>query len=269
MSVRKNSVRKTAPQKNRPTPQSLGVQIERTFQRFTLGQRWEHTLLILSFTVLFFTGLPQKYRAAEWSQQILSTPERLDLIRQIHHIAALVLAVEAVYHIGKIIYQLVRRRLPGDMLITAKDLGDAGQMLKYLLFLGKEKPAYGKYNFEQKITYWFLFAGLGIMGISGFIIWFPLVFTRFLPGGVVPAAKMAHSTEAIVAGIFVVLWHFFHVHLERLNLSIFTGRLSEHEMRTYHAAEYERLTGEKAHFTGEKAHFTSEKIQSTSSGGKK
>lgn len=223
-----------------------GIHLERTFQRFTLGQRWEHLLLLLSFTVLFLTGLPQKYRAAEWSQQILSTPERLDFIRQIHHIAALVLAAEAVYHLGKIIYQLVKRQLPGDMLITLQDVRDAGQMLQYLLFLKKEKPAYGKYNFEQKITYWFLFAGIGIMGISGFIIWFPLAFTRFLPGGIIPAAKLAHSTEAIVAAIFVVIWHFYHVHFERLNLSIFTGRLSEQEMRAYHAAEYERLTGEKA-----------------------
>lgn len=230
---------------NLPTPRKVGERLERTFQRFTAGQRWEHTLLILSFTVLFFTGLPQKYRAAEWSQQILATPERLNLIRQIHHIAAIVLAVEAIYHVGKIIYQLARRKLPGNMLISMKDLRDAGQMLKYLLFLSKEKPAFGKYNFEQKITYWFLFAGLAIMGISGFIIWFPLLFTRFLPGGVVPAAKLAHSTEAIVAGIFVLIWHFYHVHLQRLNLSIFTGRLSEEEMRSYHAAEYERLTGKQ------------------------
>jgi formate dehydrogenase subunit gamma len=230
----------------RPTPASPEVHIERSFQRFTRGQRWEHTLLILSFTVLLLTGLPQKYRAASLSQQILATPERLDLVRQIHNIAAILLAAEAIYHVGKIIYQLIRRRLPGDMLISMKDLRDAGQMLRYLFFLSKEKPAFGKYNFEQKITYWFLAAGIGIMGITGLIIWFPLFFTRFLPGGIIPAAKLAHSTEAIVAGIFVVIWHFYHVHLERLNLSIFTGRLNEEEMRTYHAAEYERLTGEKA-----------------------
>jgi hypothetical protein len=34
------------------------------------------------------------------------------------------------------------------------------------------------------------------------------------------------------------------VHLERLNLSIFTGRLSEEEMKGYHAREYERLTAQ-------------------------
>jgi formate dehydrogenase gamma subunit len=229
-----------------PTPAiSKVVKVERAFQRFDAGQRWEHTLLILSFTTLFLTGLPQKYRAAQWSQQILASPERVELIRSIHHIAAIVLAIQALYHVGKIIVQIARRRLPGDMLISTDDLRHAFQMLKYLLFLSKEKPAYGKYNFEQKITYWFLFAGIAIMGLSGFIIWFPEAFTRFLPGGVVPAAKLAHSTEAIVAAIFVVIWHFYHVHVERLNLSIFTGRLSEDEMRQYHTAEYQRLTGDK------------------------
>jgi cytochrome b subunit of formate dehydrogenase len=82
------------------------------------------------------------------------------------------------------------------------------------------------------------------MGISGFIIWFPVQFTQFLPGGVVPAAKLAHSTESIVAAIFVLVWHVYHVHLERTNLSMFTGRVSEEEMRTFHEKEYERLTGQ-------------------------
>ena len=67
------------------------------------------------------------------------------------------------------------------------------------------------------------------------MIWFPEIITRVLPGGIVPASKLAHSTEAIVAAIFIVIWHFYHVHLQRLNLSIFTGYLSE---------EFERLTGE-------------------------
>ena len=52
---------------------------------------------------------------------------------------------------------------------------------------------------------------------------------------------MAHSTEAIVTAIFIILWHFYHVHIERLNLSIFSGWLNEDDIRTYHALEYERL----------------------------
>jgi formate dehydrogenase subunit gamma len=232
------------PTNNAPT--AAPVRVERTFQRFTLGQRWEHGLLILSIAVLLFTGLPQKYRDAGWSQWLLSTPERVDLVQQIHHIAALVLTAEVLYHIGRAVYLILRRRLPGEMLPNWQDVRDAWQMIRYLLFLTRKKPAYGKYNFEQKFTYWFLFFGIGIMVISGFILWFPETITRFLPGGVIPAALLAHSNEAIVAAIFIVIWHFYHVHLERLNLSIFTGRLNEDEMRTFHAAEFERLTGEKA-----------------------
>ena len=219
---------------------------ERTFLRFALGQRWEHATIILSTLTLLITGLPQKYRDMSWSQDLLSTPERLELIRQIHHIAAIVLALEAIYHLGRAIYLMARRRMPADIFPNMRDIQDAWHMLQYLFFLRKDKPVFGKYNFEQKVTYWFLFFGFMLMGISGFIIWFPVQFTQFLPGGIVPASKMAHSTESVVAAIFIIIWHFYHVHVERLNLSIFTGRLSEDEMKKFHGREYEQLTGQPA-----------------------
>lgn len=228
--------------KNKPNS-SAPVRVLRTFKRFTLGQRWEHALLFISITVLALTGLPQKYRTSSWSQTILSTPERLDLVQTIHHIAAILLGLLVIYHLGVIIIQLTRRSLPGDMLPTWQDVKDAWDMLKYLLYFKKEKPKFGKYNFEQKVTYWFIFFAIGILGISGLINWFPEFVTRFLPGGIVPAAKLAHSTEAITLIIFIIIWHFYHVHLERLNLSIFTGTLNEEDMKTYHQLEYKRMLG--------------------------
>jgi len=220
------------------------VRTERTFQRFTRGQRWEHGLLLIALTTLLLTGLPQKYRAAAWSQHILATPERVELVRTIHRAAAVLLILEVVYHLGRAIRLMSRRRLPGAMLPVWQDVRDAAGMLRYLLFLSQTRPRFSKYNFEQKFTYWFLFFAIGILIVSGLILWFPLLFTRFLPGGIIPAAKFAHSTEAIVAGVFVLLWHFYHVHVERLNLSMFTGRLSEKEMRQHHPREYERLMAE-------------------------
>jgi formate dehydrogenase gamma subunit len=226
------------------------VQTVRFFQRFTRGQRWEHVLLILSFVVLFLTGVVQKYRGETWSQEILSTPDRLLLVRNIHHIAAIVLTLEVLYHLVRAIYLLAKRRMSPAMFPTWQDVRDAGGMIKYLLFLTKRQPKFGKYNFEQKFTYWFLFFGLGIMVITGFILWFPIQVTSVVSGGIVPAAKLAHSTEAIVAGIFVVIWHLYHVLIQRLNLSMFTGRLNEDDMREYHTAEYERLTGESGEISG-------------------
>ncbi len=207
-------------------PDTPPVQTVRVFKRFSLGQRWEHVLLMLSFTVLLLTGLPQRYRDTGWSQQILATPESVILVQTIHRIAAVVLIVEVLYHLGAAIYQMARRRLSADIFITWQDV------------------------FEQKITYWFIFVGVGIMVVTGLILWFPETVTWVLPGSVVPASLVAHSTEAIVAAIFIVLWHFFHVHLERLNLSIFSGKMNEDDMKTYHALEYERLTGENSEQEG-------------------
>ena len=223
-------------------PTSSRVQSERIFTRFSLGQRREHTLLLLTFGVLLLTGLPQKFRAANWSQYLLSTPERLELIQTIHHIAAVILLAETLYHIGRTLVRLFQRRLNGAMLPTWQDVGDAYAMLRYLFFLDQEKPSFGKFTFEQKFTYWFFLFGVLIMIGSGLVIWFPVIFTRILPGGIIPAAKLAHSAEAIAAAIFVVMWHSYHVHIERLNLSIFTGRLSEKEMHEYHQREFQRLT---------------------------
>jgi formate dehydrogenase subunit gamma len=229
-----------------PNGEAPSVQTERTFKRFTIAQRWEHAVLVLSFLALLLTGLPQKYRSAIWSQQILSTPEGLERIQIIHHIAALVLIAEAVYHVCRGLYLLSRRQLPDSIFPTMQDVRDAVQMVKYLLFLSKEKPAHGKYNFEQKFTYWFIFFGVGIMIISGLMMWFPIFFTKFLPGGIIPAALLAHSSEAIAATVFILIWHTYHVHIERLNLSMFTGRLSEREMREYHKLEYKALTKDES-----------------------
>ena len=222
------------------------IQHERTFRRFVLSQRLEHTIFFLCITVLLLTGLPQKYRSTNWSQEILTTPERVHDIQQIHHIAAYILIIEVVYHLGNAIVLMARRKLSEDIFPSWKDVRDAWQMIGYLLFLRKEKPAFGKYNFEQKVTYWFLFFSIGLMVLTGLFLLYPVTLTRWFPGSFIPAAKLGHSSEAIVTVIFVVIWHFYHVHIERLNLSIFTGRLSEQEIRKYHAAEFEHLTGEKA-----------------------
>lgn len=236
------------------SPRTPPIRTLRTFKRFTLLQRLEHVLLILTVLVLLLTGLPQKYRSTEWSQQILSTPERVASLQHIHHITAIFLGIEVSYHILNAFYLMFRRRLSADMFPNLQDVRDAWHTLLYLLFLKKRKPVFGKYNFEQKVTYWFVFFGIGILGTSGLILRYPEFFTRFLPGGVIPAAKLAHSNEALVLAIFILIWHFYHVHLERFNLSIFTGWLNAEDMHTYHSLEYRHMTGHStdSHKPGEK-----------------
>lgn len=80
---------------------------------------------------------------------------------------------------------------------------------------------------------------------SGFILMFPVLVTKILPGWTVPVAHVAHSDEALLALSWIVIMHVFFTHLSPgifpLNTSIFTGKVSHKQYQHEHALEYERI----------------------------
>jgi cytochrome b subunit of formate dehydrogenase len=97
---------------------------------------------------------------------------------------------------------LTQRKMSLAMFPRRKTVG-CGWMIKYL-FLTNRKP---RVQLRAEVTYWFLFFGLGIMVITGFILWFPFKrptpFWRHRTGGQVGAQHRA------TPGIFVVIWHLY------------------------------------------------------------
>ena len=213
----------------------------RTFPRFDVVQRIEHFFLLLSFTLLAITGLVQKYPETGISQAVIRGLGGIEITRSIHHASAIVLIVLSIFHFIHVGYRLyVLRREPG-MLPTFKDVKDAIQAIAYNLGLSQERPKMGYYNFGEKIEYWAVVWGTVIMAITGYMLWNPIVVTRYLPGEVIPAAKMAHGFEAILAVLSILTWHVWHVHLKYFNRSIFTGRISYHEMEEEHGEALEKM----------------------------
>ena len=89
-----------------------------TYQRFTIFHRIEHVLALGSFIVLAVTGLPQKFAEQLWAQGLIGFLGGIDATRQIHHVAAIVLMLEVVYHIVAIGYRLFVRRARATMAPT-------------------------------------------------------------------------------------------------------------------------------------------------------
>jgi cytochrome b subunit of formate dehydrogenase len=118
-----------------------------------------------------------------------------------------------------------------------QDILDGFQALGYNLGLAKNPPRMGRYTFGEKVEYWAVIWGTVIMVITGFMLWNPIATTRFLPGQAIPAAKAAHGGEAILAILSIITWHVYHVHIKHFNRSIFTGRISRHEMEEEHPLE--------------------------------
>ncbi len=219
-----------------------------TVVRFTLGQRIEHLLLIVSFSMLCLTGLPQKFAFTGWGSWLLAALGGIGTARIIHHVFAAMFLFEGVYHAAVQVYELVAvRPRRASMMPSVQDVRDGLGSVAYLAGLRKEAPRYDRFDFKQKIEYWAMIWGFASMGITGTILLFPVVTTRFLPGVLVPISKVVHGYEAILAFLAIITWHLYNAHLASgvfpLDTSIFTGRVSVKRLEEEHPLEYERLMG--------------------------
>ena len=212
-----------------------------TFIRFTLAQRVEHIIVLLSFTALALTGLPQKYAGTAIAEGVIRILGGIETIRTIHHASAIVFVLLGVYHTLVLAYKIFVRHVEMTMLPGLQDVLDALNIVRYNLGLAKKRPALPRYSFEEKAEYWAMIWGTVVMALTGFMLWNPITVARILPGEVIPAAKAAHGGEALLAVLAIIVWHFYNVHLKAFNPSMFTGRLSRHQMAEEHGEELARL----------------------------
>lgn len=214
---------------------------EISYVRFNLSQRIEHLLFLASFTVLGLTGLVQKYSAAPISQAIMEAFGSIEQTRQIHHAAAFVMMWVTIYHVISVLYRIYVLRVPWSMLPLIEDFKHLYQDVRYYLGLRKHRAYYGRYNYAEKVEYLAVVWGTIIMGLTGFMMWNPITTTKYLPGEVIPAAKVAHGLEAVLAVLAIIIWHMYHVHLKRFNKSMFTGKITRQEMEEEHPAELDGI----------------------------
>jgi formate dehydrogenase gamma subunit len=209
----------------------------RTYERFPLARRIEHWTMMLSFTILAITGLPQRFSSSPVSTAFVGILGGIETLRTIHHIAAVVMMLGTAWHLLVFGYMSYVRRTRLTMLPTLQDAKDGWQALLYNIGRAKTPPQMGRYTFEEKMEYWAFVWGAIIMGLTGFMMWNPIATTRILPGEVIPAAKAAHGGEALLAVLAIIVWHLYGVHIKRFNRSMFTGKMTEEEMLHEHPLE--------------------------------
>jgi mono/diheme cytochrome c family protein len=77
------------------------------------------------------------------------------------------------------------------------------------------------------------------------MLWNPIATANMLPGEFIPAAKVAHGQEAVLAVLAILVWHFYNVHLKKWNWAMFKGSLSKAEMIEEHGLELEMIEAGK------------------------
>ncbi len=214
---------------------------EKYYDRFSISQRIEHWILVLSFTLLAVTGLPQKFAGDGWAEFMIAALGGIETVRAIHHIAAAILLVEAAFHAIVIAYKMFVLRVRWTIFPGMQDAQDAIAAVQYNLGLRVKPPMYDRYSFVEKAEYWALIWGTAIMALTGFMLWNPIITSHFFQGDVIPAAKAAHGAEAILAVLAIIVWHLYNVHIKTINKAMFNGKLSAHEMQEEHGAELARI----------------------------
>ncbi|MGE5617814.1 MAG: formate dehydrogenase subunit gamma [Sphingomonadaceae bacterium] len=217
------------------------------FVRFSLSQRIEHLLMMISFTALVATGLPQKFFGSGWAQSMILAFGGIENTRLIHRAFAVLFCLEALYHFAYIFWLMAKGRFVPSMIPGLKDAADAIQCFKYCIGLSAVHPKYDRFDFRQKFEYWGVVMGGIIVIATGLILMFPAQATLLLPGAFVPAAREMHGGEAILAFSVIVTWHLYGAHFNPLrfpgDLSIFTGKISRAQMIEEHPLEYARIMG--------------------------
>ncbi|MFQ5811567.1 MAG: hypothetical protein ACE5JM_18260, partial [Armatimonadota bacterium] len=218
---------------------------EAPIQRWNGHQIVQHLLLMASFSVLVFTGVPLRVPNSAMSRFAIALVGGTDNAGMVHRVAAVALILTALYHLAYLLVRLPRRRWRTEMMPRVQDVKDVVTMIGYFFGLVPERARFGRYSFAEKFEYWAVVWGSAIMVVTGFVLWLPGLATRLLPAATLDVARVIHGYEAILAALAIIVWHFYHVHLHPaafpMSWTWVTGRMPAEEMRELHPLEYERL----------------------------
>ncbi len=234
------------------------------YTRFRPVDRFCHFLIIISFLILVSTGMPLKFHDSAWAKAMFNLLGGAHVAARLHRFGAILSLTYLTIHLSSLIGPVRRRwasfrdergkfRIrsllrfifgPDSPMPNFDDLRDIRDHSRWFIGRGP-KPKFDRFTYWEKFDYFAELWGSAFIGISGLVMWFPVLVSHFLPGWVVNLAQIIHSQEALLAAGFILTFHFFNSHfrLEKFPLDtvMFSGRITEAEMRHERARQFERL----------------------------
>ena len=219
-------------------------------RRFDAASRRLHLVVMVSFLGLAATGLPLLFSDAGWARVLMGLFGGFRGAGLVHRVLGATLLIAVAYHVANVLWRAVVRGErglfwgPTSMVPQPSDFVQFGQQLRWFVGAGAP-PRFEHFTYWEKFDYWAVLWGTLLMGAAGLVLWFPVAAAQLIPGWMFNVALFVHGAEAVLAIGFIFVVHFFNGHLRPgkfpMDLVIFTGAVSEPELREERAAEYARL----------------------------
>ncbi len=223
-------------------------------ERFDLSVRIQHVIMFTTFLILSFTGWGLKYAYQDPASAWIAFWGGAEMAGLIHRIAGITMLVDFAYHQFYLINQFRKGGMRPTLVPMPKDVVDAFHNFMFFFGLRKERPYFGKFNYMQKFDYWAVYWGMFIIGTSGFFLAFPVTVSSLFPlwsiQWIWDVVIAMHSDEALLAIVFILIFHFYNEHLRSevfpMNWMWLTGKMSIEQLKHHHPAEYDHLFGDKS-----------------------
>ncbi|MBI2870646.1 MAG: cytochrome b/b6 domain-containing protein [Candidatus Omnitrophica bacterium] len=177
-------------------------------ERMGVNERVQHLFLILSFTVLAYTGFALKVPQAWWASPFMG---RVDWRSGGHRWAAVLFTALAAYHLIFMLLTRRGRRELNELWPRRVDWIQPFQLLAFNLGFRRQKPVFAKYSYIEKLEYWALVWGSVIMTATGALMLRESWTLNVFPKWFFDAVTAVHYYEAILACLAILVWHLYFV----------------------------------------------------------
>jgi cytochrome b subunit of formate dehydrogenase len=225
----------------------------RAVVRFKQFQRLVHFAAMCCVSGLILTGLPLKFSRQPAIAALTRKVADVETLIFLHRLFAVFLGIVV---LSLVFYALIvsRKRKhpflkgicgPGGLRPTAADVRQFAAMFRWFAKKAK-RPDLDRWSYREKFDCWAAVITLAVLAASGAILWFPAFFAGFLSGTWFNAAMVVHGYAGLLAMGLILLIHLLNTSLGwdgfHLNAVMFTGQISENELRIGRSAQYARLT---------------------------
>ena len=199
-------------------------------QRYTHAERLTHWAVAVAYVGLFLSGLAMFHPFFFWTAALFGGGA---LMRILHPFVGACFAI---------LFYAYALRLWRDNRITASDRLWLAHMLAYMNKRGAETPVEGKYNAGQKLMYWSMIFVVGLLLLTGVLMWRPY-FSPGVPVGLRRVAGVLHAVLAFVMFVGIGV-HVYAAYWTKGAIRAMTrGTVTRAWARFHHPGWYAKVAG--------------------------